>query len=176
MSQSDLDTAREEVIEAIARSLSVYGVNQSYGRLYGILYFAEEPISLDGLTDESSYSKSTVSAVMRTLERMHVVHRRSIPGEGKKAFFEAETDFWHIAQELMDREVTHEVEIMNRALDSAAETFETIDSAQAQRDLEKVRQYQQLFNHIELLVELFTNQSEDQLMAQLEGMRDGNAD
>lgn len=176
MSQSDLDAAREEFIEALARSLSIYGINQSYGRLYGILYFAEKPVSLDELTDESSYSKSTVSAVMRTLERLHVVHRRSIPGEGKKAYFEAETDFWYIAQELMDREVRHEIQIMNRSIDSAVETFESMDSAQAQRDLEKVRKYQRLYNHIEQLVDLFTSQSREQLLSQLEEGRDGDTD
>jgi DNA-binding transcriptional regulator GbsR (MarR family) len=90
MSEPDVDAACEEVIEAMARSMEIYGANRSYGRLYGILLFAEDPLSLDTLTEESGYAKSTVSTAMKTFERLYLVHRRAIPGEGKKAYFEAE--------------------------------------------------------------------------------------
>jgi DNA-binding transcriptional ArsR family regulator len=75
----------------------------------------------DTLTEKSDYAKSTVSTAMSDLKGMHIVHRRSMPGEGKKAYFEAKTDFWYIMQELLNREVMREIQIMNRALDSAAE-------------------------------------------------------
>lgn len=171
MSQPDVDAAREEVIEAMARSLEIYGANQSYGRLYGLLFFAEDPMSLDTLTEESGYAKSTVSTAMKPLERMHLVHRRSIPGEGKKAYFEAETDWWYVFQELLNREVMRELQIMGRALDSAAETLADADSEKAQRDLEKIRDLQRLYDRGEQLVDLLTNQSIDQLVSILKRVR-----
>jgi DNA-binding transcriptional regulator GbsR (MarR family) len=94
----DAEVARETVIDAIERSAEVWGMKRSYGRLYGILYFALEPLSLDTLTERSGYAKSTVSSAMKTLERYHLIHRQSIPGEGKKAYFEAEMDFWYVLQ------------------------------------------------------------------------------
>jgi DNA-binding transcriptional regulator GbsR (MarR family) len=173
MSQSDVDTdaAREEVIEAMARGLAVYGANRSYGRLYGILFFAEEPLSLDELAEEGGYAKSTVSTAMSALERLHFVHRRSMPDEGKKAYFEAETDLWYAAQEILNQEVMREIRVMSRALDSAAETFEKADSAKAQRDLEKVRRLHRLYVRGEKVVSLLTGQSMDRLISVLERLR-----
>jgi DNA-binding transcriptional regulator GbsR (MarR family) len=176
MGHSDADAAREEVIEALARSMEVYGFNRSYGRLYGILFFAEEPMSLDTLTEESGYAKSTVSTAMGTLERLHFVHRRSIPGEGKKAYYEAETDWWYVVQEALNREVMREIRIMGRALDSAAETLSDTDSDKAQRDLEKVRDLQRLYDRSEQLVNLLTSQSIDRIVSVLKQARATDAD
>jgi len=176
MSQSDTDAAREEVVEALARSMEVYGFNRSYGRLYGILFFAEEPMSLGTLTEESGYAKSTVSTAMGTLERLQIVHRRSIPGEGKKAFYEAETDLWYVFQEALNREVMREIRIMGRALDSAAETLTDANSKKAQRDLEKVQNLQRLYDQGEQLVDQMTAQSIDQIVSVLNQERATDAD
>lgn len=176
MSESDPDAAREDVIEAMSRSIEVYGLNRSYGRLYGILFFAEEPLSLDTLTEESGYAKSTVSTAMSDMNRMHIVHRRSIPGEGKKAYFEAETDLWYIIQELLNREVMREIRIMSRALDSAAETFEQAETDKAKRDLEKIRKLQRMYDRSEQLVDLLTGQSIDRIVSMLKRVGSTDSD
>lgn len=166
--ESAIEAARKEVIDAMARSMEVYGFSQSYGRLYGILFFANEPVSLDELTTESGYAKSTVSTAMKSLQGIHFVHRRSVSGEGKKAFFEAETDWWYVFQELLHQEIMRELRIMGRALDDAVETFEQSETEQAARDLEKVRQLKQLFDQSEQLVELFTDQSMKEVVSMME--------
>jgi len=173
MSETDeaVEEAREEVIEALARSADVYGLKRSYGRLYGILFFAEEPMSMDDLVERSEYAKSTVSTAMKTLERYHFVHRRSIPGEGKKAYFEAETDFWHIFQEFLQREATRELQIMTRALDSAAEQLADADSDQAERDLQKIRTLQSVYSQFQTLVNVFTGQSIEKVMGLVDRLR-----
>lgn len=51
---------------------------------------------------------------------------------------------------------------MDRALDDAVRTFEQDDSEQAARDLEKIRQLQELF---EQLVALLIDQSIDELVS-----------
>lgn len=119
------------------RSAEIWGLNRSYGRLYGILFFADEPISLDAVVERSGYAKSTVSTAMKKMQRMHLVHRRSIPGEGKKAFYEAERDFWTVLQEFLRREVRREIDTMSRSLDKAEEHLKAAGSEQAEQDLEK---------------------------------------
>jgi DNA-binding transcriptional regulator GbsR (MarR family) len=167
----EVEAAREEVIRAMERSAEVYGQNRSYGRLYGILYFADEPVSLDELTDRSGYAKSTVSTAMKQLERLHLVHRRSVPGEGKKAFYEAEREFWEVVQELLRREVKREIDIMTRALDDAEETLAAADDEQAERDLEKVRHLDGMYSRSERVVNLLTSASIDRLAALVERLR-----
>jgi len=152
-----VEDAREEVISAMERAAEIYGLNRSYGRLYGILYFEDEPVSLDELVDRSGYAKSTVSTAMRKLERLHFAHRRSLPGEGKKAFFEAERDFWYVMQRLVEREGMREIELMQRALSSAIEDLESADADVAERDLERVRSLKATYDRWETLVSLLTN-------------------
>lgn len=158
-----VEEAREEVITAMERSAEIYGLNQSYGRLYGILFFQEDATSLDELVAESGYAKSTVSTGMKTMERLHLVHRRSIPGEGKKAFYEAETNLWHVAQEFLRREVQREINTMLRALNAAEETLEAADDERAERDLERIRSFETMYERSQTLVDLLTNESIDRL-------------
>ncbi|WP_435181665.1 GbsR/MarR family transcriptional regulator [Halorussus sp. AFM4] len=165
--------AREEVVEALARAADVYGIKPSYGRLYGLLFFAEEPLSLDDLADRSDYAKSTVSTAMTALERYHFVHRRSIPGEGKKAYFEAETDLWHVCQQFLTQEVRSEVRIMTRALDDAAETLRAADSERARRDLEKVERLRSLYEKADTAVTVLTSSSLDRITSVLRRLRSG---
>jgi DNA-binding transcriptional regulator GbsR (MarR family) len=168
----DVRAAREEVIEAMARTAEVWGAKRSYGRLFGVLFFADEPLSLDALAERSDYAKSTVSTAMNTLERYHLVQRRSIPGEGKKAFFEAETDFWYVIQQFFQNEVSREIRIMSRALDSAADRLDAADSDQAERDLEKVRKLQSVYDKSERAVSLVTSQPVDRLSGLLDRFGD----
>lgn len=163
--------ARAEVVEAMERSAELYGLNRSYGRLYGVLFFAEGPLSLDELVEESGYAKSTVSTAMKAMERLHLVHRRSVPGEGKKAYYEAETDFWHVVQEFLRREVQREIDVMTRALESAEERLEEADDERAARDLERVRSLEQTYARSQTLVDVLTSQSIDRLAALVERLR-----
>ncbi len=163
--------AREEVIEALERSAEVYGLNRSYGRLYGILFFENAPVSLDELVEESGYAKSTVSTAMKTMERLHLVHRRSLPGEGKKAFYEAETDFWHVVQEFLRREVQREIDLMSRALESAETKLEDADSERAEEDLERIRSLKKTYDRSQTLVNLLTGRSIDRLADLIDRLR-----
>jgi DNA-binding transcriptional regulator GbsR (MarR family) len=159
----EIEAAREEVIGAMERAAEIYGLSRSYGRLYGLLFFAEEPLSLDGLVEESEYAKSTVSTAMSDLQRLHLVHRRSMPGEGKKAFYEAERDFWTVFQEFLRREVQREIDTMLRSLERAEEKFEAADSERAERDLEKVKQMRRMYDRSQQLVGVLTSSSFDRL-------------
>lgn len=167
----EVTAARERVIQALEHSSDVYGLNRSYGRLYGILYFADEPMSLDELVERSGYAKSTVSSAMNDMERLHMVYRRSVPGEGKKAFYEAERDFWTIIQETLRGEIQREVTIMTRALGDAEETLENAAGEQAQRDLEKIRKMQQMYRRGQQLIDLLTSSSIDRLKGLIDQLR-----
>ena len=171
----EVESARAEVIDALERTAEVYGAKRSYGRLFGILLFADGPLSLDELVDESGYAKSTVSTATSALERFHLVHRRSLPGEGKKAYFEAETDLWHVFQRFLEDEVSREIRIMSRALDDAAAKLEAAESERADRDLEKVKRLQRVYDRSERLVSVLTSHPVER-MSDLLGRITGGAD
>nr|WP_252718679.1 helix-turn-helix domain-containing protein [Haloarcula sp. CBA1122] len=62
------------------QSAEVYGLSRSAGRIYGVLYFASDPLSIPELVEETGYAKSTVSNVTRTLSRIGLIHRRRLQG------------------------------------------------------------------------------------------------
>jgi DNA-binding transcriptional regulator GbsR (MarR family) len=171
VTEADVEAAREEVIDAMARSAEVYGSKRSYGRLFGILYFADGPVSLDELVEESGYAKSTVSTAMNTLERFHLVQRRSVPGEGKRAFFEAEEDFWYVFQQFLDQQVRREIEMMSRALEAAEIVLDEADDEQAGTDLERVQALQRMYDRSETLIDVVTSERLEQLSTLLERVR-----
>jgi DNA-binding transcriptional regulator GbsR (MarR family) len=167
----EVAAARERVIEAMEQSADIYGLNRSYGRLYGLLFFAEDPVSLDELVAESGYAKSTVSTAMRDMERLHLVYRRSVQGEGKKAFYEAERDFWTVVQEFLRREVQRELTTMTAALEDAERRLAEADAEQAERDLERVRELERMYDRSQRLVNLLTGSSIDRLAGLLDRLR-----
>ncbi|ADQ69479.1 transcriptional regulator [Halogeometricum borinquense DSM 11551] len=172
MTEEAYDEARTEIADAMARTAELYGLNRSYGRVYGFLYFAGGPKSLDELAEETGYAKSTVSNAMGTLERYHLVHRRSAPGEGRKVYFEAETDFWTVLTELFEREGRREIRIMRRALENAQETLEEApETEETKRAEERIEQLQQLYRQSERVLEFFTEVPIDELLAYISEFR-----
>jgi len=161
----DAQAARDEVVEAMARAAEVYGLNRSYGRLYGLLFFAGEAQSLDDLVAESGYAKSTVSTAMQALERYHLVHRTSVPGEGRKAYFEAERDWWQVMEDLVEHQVRQELRLVRRALDDAEERLEGVEGERASRYRERVRRLQRTYDQFEVLVDLFARAPTDRLLS-----------
>lgn len=169
-----IQAARNEVIGAMANAAEACGAKRSYGRLYGILFFAEEPLSLDALAAESGYAKSTVSTAMTTLERFHMVQRRSLPGEGKRAFYEAEDDFWYAVQQFLEVMAKRELETMSRSFAASAMLLEELDVPEADADLERVRRLEAVADQCDAMLGILTESSFDELAEVADAADDGD--
>jgi len=88
-----LDKARERVIDAIAQNMNLYGVIPSIGRLYGMMYFHDEPITLDEMKEELGMSKTSMSTSVRTLLDLKMVEKVWKKGS-RKDLYSIERD-WH---------------------------------------------------------------------------------
>ncbi|WP_440706353.1 GbsR/MarR family transcriptional regulator [Heyndrickxia oleronia] len=73
--KDQLDRARERVIEAIAQNMNLYGVTPSIGRLYGMMFFHNEPLTLDEMKEELGMSKTSMSTSVRTLLDLKMVDK-----------------------------------------------------------------------------------------------------
>ncbi|WP_018924870.1 GbsR/MarR family transcriptional regulator [Salsuginibacillus kocurii] len=91
--QEQVQQARDISISAIAQTMVIYGVTPSVGRIYGVLYFAEEPLSLDEIKDEVAMSKGSVSNGIRELLDIEMVIKVWKKGDRKDHFI-AEKDFF----------------------------------------------------------------------------------
>src|SRR5699024_738855 len=63
----------EKIIQVIAKNMNLYGITSSIGRLYGVLYFSDAPMTLEDERDALEMSKTSMSPGVRTLSEMRMV-------------------------------------------------------------------------------------------------------
>ena len=90
-----LQQSRDIFILGMSRISHFWGFPKAMGAIYGAIYLAPNPISLDELVDLTNVTKGAVSTNVRSLERLGMVHRIMRIGE-RKDYYTAETDFWKV--------------------------------------------------------------------------------
>ncbi|WP_309475252.1 GbsR/MarR family transcriptional regulator [Bacillus sp. 03113] len=73
--EEKLQEARARCIESWAQNMNLYGITPSIGRLYGLLYFNEEPMTLDKMKEELGMSKTSMSTSVRQLQELKMVEK-----------------------------------------------------------------------------------------------------
>ena len=73
--EQKLEIAREKFIQSIAENIDLYGITDSIGRLYGTLYFSNEPLTLDEMREALGMSKTSMSTGVRTLLETKMVRK-----------------------------------------------------------------------------------------------------
>lgn len=106
----ELEHARRHYTQAQAETMSMYGLNQSVGLLYGAMIFRDEPLTLEDMCKETGMSKTSMSTGVRELSRLQLVRKAFRPGvrkdlyevEGNQftSFIEYFTKLWRRAAEL----------------------------------------------------------------------------
>lgn len=144
---------RDVIISAIAQTMVIYGVNSSVGRIYGVLYFSERPLTIDQIKDELGMSKASISNGLRELLDTEMVVKVWKKGD-RKDHFVAETDFVRNFISFFVKNIRMERNITLKAYESARPALEdvmnhsTSEAAvkQATMDLELLEQSMQYFD------------------------------
>jgi DNA-binding transcriptional regulator GbsR (MarR family) len=95
MIDRSIERARERIIETISQNMHLYGVTPSIGRLYGILFFNDQPMTLDNMKEELQMSKTSMSTSVRTLTDLNMVEKVWRKGE-RKDLYAAKRDWYEI--------------------------------------------------------------------------------
>lgn len=99
----DTSRAVDVFADGIGAAAATSGVlSPLQGRIFGVLYLAERPLSLDEVASALGQSKSNVSITIRGLVEWHLVRRVPTPGS-RKDHYEATTDFVRAMHELVER-------------------------------------------------------------------------
>lgn len=169
MSESAPASIAEDVIESMEQSAEVYGLSRSAGRVYGVLYFAEEPLSIPELVEETGYAKSTISNVTRQLDRIGLIHRRSSEGGGRRVEFEAESELWFVIQDVLQQYLHREVSGTRRTLDRALDQLEAVDDSEtAAEKQERIEALRQSYTELRDLLEISRDHSVDEITEAIE--------
>jgi DNA-binding transcriptional regulator GbsR (MarR family) len=168
MTDSEAALIKEDVIESIERSAEVYGLSRSAGRVYGVLYFADEPLSIPELVEETSYAKSTISNVTRKLTRIGMIHRRSSEGGGRRVRFTPERDLWFVIQDVFRQYVDREMEMTQRTLNRSLDDLEDLEVDDVEADRERIAELAETYDQLQTLLSLTMNYSPDELITAIE--------
>lgn len=125
MSQQKIQHARDRVIHSIAKNIDLYGITPSIGRLYGTMYFHNEPMTLDDMTDALGMSKTSMSTGIRSLLDIKMVHRTWQKGV-RKDLYEVEADWYKTFVGLFSTRWGTGVEYNKKEIEKAKQELEEL--------------------------------------------------
>jgi len=125
MSDQAMEQARTLFAEGMGAACASSGVlSQLQGRIFGALFLAEEPLSLDEIAEALQISKSNVSINIRNLVEWHLVRRVTVRNS-RRDHYEAASDFWRVMQEIMERRFRWNIRQVIAACDETSRTAKT---------------------------------------------------
>ena len=99
----NVDRVTGTLVDGLGAAAATSGIlTQQQARIFGLLFLAAQPLSLDEIAAELGQSKSNVSLNIRVLVEWHLVRRRPVAGS-RKDHYEAATDFFRAMQEIFER-------------------------------------------------------------------------
>ncbi|UVI33565.1 GbsR/MarR family transcriptional regulator [Paenibacillus spongiae] len=106
------------MIEAIAETMDLYGGTHSSGKLYGIMFFENRPMTLDEMKTQMNMSKSNMSYAVRALVESRMVKKLDEKQE-RKELHAAEVDFFLAFRNFFSHKLQREADVMTEAIDQA---------------------------------------------------------
>ncbi|MGY4690831.1 choline uptake/conversion transcriptional regulator CudC [Salibacterium sp. K-3] len=158
--EAKLNHAENEVIDAIAETMDLYGITPSIGRLYATMYFKHEPMTLDEMKDELGMTKPSMSTAVRSLQDIQIVRKTWQKGS-RKDHFMAEKDFFNYFTRFFGIKWKREADMNLSAIHEAQAELrdvindENIDEqmrVRAKKDLEQLNDYQTYCHWLQKLV------------------------
>ncbi|MEK3774172.1 GbsR/MarR family transcriptional regulator [Paenibacillus sp. FSL K6-4396] len=159
---------RKRVIEAIGRNMDLYGVTLSTGHLYGLLFFADKPMTLDDMGREMEMSKTSMSTGVRTLLDLKMVNKVWSKGS-RKDLYEVEYDWhqtftdyfaikWRKAVESNLQILRKSIEELNRLVDDLDEEADAELIHILMEDKHKVLQAEAYYKWLDRLIDTMENE------------------
>lgn len=115
-----------ESIDFFVRMMSIMGFPRSVGEIYGLLYFSQQPLSMDKIMNRLRISLGSASQGLKSLRSLKAVRTVYIQGE-RKDHFVAETEFRRLFSNFIKDEILPH-------LDSASERISRIESHVSGKD------------------------------------------
>ncbi|NGP43899.1 GbsR/MarR family transcriptional regulator [Bacillaceae bacterium SIJ1] len=139
------EQTKEQFIHIIAKNMNLYGITPSVGRLYGALYFSDEPMTLDDMRDALGMSKTSMSTGVRQLMDLKMVEpvfKRGV----RKDLYTSEEDWYKSFTALFSarwrKSIEKNLEELNEAeqvlKELQAKTEDTVLASHIEEDLKRL--------------------------------------
>lgn len=156
-----LDKARERMITEIAGNIHLYDLTNSVGRLYGNIFFAEKPMTLDEMSESLGMSKTSMSTGVRALSEANMVEKTWRKGV-RKDLYQTDPDWyksfstvfikrWSEATEMNHKAICETKSVLQELLHSE----DPVIQQSASIDMEKVLAAEDYYAWLQEVIALF---------------------
>ena len=139
-----LTEVEAEVIDIFVRAAQVIGLPKSIGEIYGLLFIAPGPMSMDQIMEKLRISLGTASQGLKQLKAFRAVKPVYVPGE-RKDFFAAESEFRKLTAGFFKEEVYPQLENTAERLQILKPLLREVPAEQAEHyrnRIEKIERWQ----------------------------------
>ncbi|MBU9710413.1 GbsR/MarR family transcriptional regulator [Evansella tamaricis] len=157
-----LEEARNRFITEIAKNIHLYNITPSAGRLYGTVFFSEEPMTLDEMSKALGMSKTSMSTGIRSLLDANMVERvwergirkdlYKVEDDWYKSFSNVFINRWRNATELNMSAIQETKEMLYQLRQET--TFKDI-SKKIDTDIEKLTEAENYYHWLTDVIALF---------------------
>ena len=164
--KEQLEKSRERIIDSIAKNIHLYGLTPSAGRQYGTMFFHDEPLTLDEMTEQLGMSKTSMSTSVKALSDLKLVERAWKRGV-RKDLYQVKDDWYQSFLDLFSIKWRRSVSIHSLAIKkSLAELNELVDNpsidealrTEAYADIDKLVYMRDYYEWLDRLVDAFEDQ------------------
>ncbi|ABI68676.1 GbsR/MarR family transcriptional regulator [Syntrophomonas wolfei] len=148
MEQERLLQARDIMVDAFGRVYAMFGMPEVVGRIYGLLFFSEQPLGLEDIASELEVSKATVSIHIRFLEGMKNVRKVWVKGS-RRDYYEAERNTGKIMTEHLQSSFINEREITLEAAGRSREVLNDLRQSSDPAILQQTSLFGQYLDNLE---------------------------
>jgi DNA-binding transcriptional regulator GbsR (MarR family) len=158
-----LERSRARVIEVISQNMNLYGVTPSIGRLYCLLFFSEQPLTLDEMKEELGMSKASMSLAVRTLLDLNMVEKAWRKGVRKdlyvvnddpyQRFFDFFSTKWRTANTTNTSAIEKTIAELQELMANPDTSEEVVK--QARTDEEKLKNWLEYYDWLDRLIDSF---------------------
>ncbi|MEX0682744.1 MAG: hypothetical protein WD904_12655 [Dehalococcoidia bacterium] len=114
-----METWQERITQALGDAASRSGVfSETAGKIFAVLYLSPGPLSLDEIAVALGTSKGNASVQVRELLTLGMV-RKVWVRRSRRDYYEAVTDLWAIATQVIARRLEQEAQALSSALEAA---------------------------------------------------------
>ncbi|GGG71412.1 GbsR/MarR family transcriptional regulator [Paenibacillus radicis (ex Gao et al. 2016)] len=156
---------RRRAIESIGKNMDLYGITLSIGHLYGNMYFNQEPVTLNEMSEAMGLSKTSISTGMRTLHDLKMINK--VWGKGsRKDLYEVEPDWHQNFSDFFSIKWRKAVEQNRSALRKCMKEIETLEEQYSEdavfmkvleHDRLKMQESMKYYKWLERLIDSFEN-------------------
>ena len=120
--EAGLSGVRQRFIEGMGEISRFWGFSAVMGRMYGLLYLSDEPLTADAIAQALAISKGNVSMNLRSLDRWGMIRKTRKKGD-RKEYYGAEPNFVKISVGILSERRNRE---FDRSLGTVSECLEQV--------------------------------------------------